>query len=217
MVIVTIEAKKRTANLVEKSGFSVGNLAKRIGTSYSTLWNFLHGDTRNFGKIQELADALGVTLYQLTTGNLDSAPTPAMIAADPASGKPQSIPHPQGYDKIPVHQVTNADGSITLTSEAAAHVSRLIGDGVTRVFGIKMTGDSMAPRYHWGEVVYCGTGLRPKPGDDCFVELEGHRGYLKTYVGEEAGQYVFRQYNPPAKWRIAPGEVRDLHAVVGRG
>lgn len=80
---VGIETKRRAAALVEKSGLGLREVAKMIGTSYSTLWNFLYGKTENFGKIQNLADILGVSLYHLTTGSFEDEPRHRVRAAEP--------------------------------------------------------------------------------------------------------------------------------------
>jgi hypothetical protein len=214
---VSLETKKRTAQLVEKSGLGIGLLAKKIGTSYSTLWNFLYGDTRNFGKIQELADELGLSLYQLTTKNLDDNAARLATASDRAKGQSQTILTPPSLPKTPVYQSNLADDATVISGEAAEHVSRIIGDGVSKVFAVKVKGDSMSPRYHWGEIVHCGYAIWPNPGDDCVVELESSLGYLKIYVGEKEGDYVFRQLNSAAEWRQPIAAVKAIHKVIGRG
>lgn len=214
---VNLETKKRAAQLVEKSGLSIGALARKIGTSYSTLWNFLYGDTRNFGKIQELADELGLTLYQLTTKNLDDNAARPAPAFDRATGQSQAILTPPSLPKTPIYQSNLADDAYALSGEAAEHVSRMIGDGVSKVFAIKVKGDSMSPRYYWGEIVHCGYAIWPSPGDDCVVELDNNLGYLKIYAGEKDGDYVFRQLNPAAEWRQPIAAVKAIHKVIGRG
>lgn len=81
---MTHEAKKRIADLIEKRQLKLAPLAKKIGTSYSTLWNFIHGETENFGKIQPLADALGVSLSWIQHGG-DMADTTQRYADNKAS------------------------------------------------------------------------------------------------------------------------------------
>ena len=68
------EAKKRIAAVIEKRQLKLAPLAKTIGTSYSTLWNFVYGNTENFGKLQILADALGISLDWIQYGDNGSDP-----------------------------------------------------------------------------------------------------------------------------------------------
>lgn len=212
---VTLETKKRAALLVEQSGLSLNALAKAVGVSYSTLWNFLNGDTRNFGKIQELADALGVSLYELTTGSFREEPSRRAQAAD--SARDQAFGHNDDRDnKIPVFQTMPGQETCQLDATPMEFAPRLIGTGVAQVFAVKMRGDTMAPRYYWGDIVYCGRDIPPDPGDDCLIEKQDRSGVLKIYVGQDKESYIFRQLNPAQEWRCPMDDVRALHKVIAR-
>lgn len=214
---VTPETKKRALIYVEKSGLSIDFLAKKIGTSYSTLWNFLKGETRNFGKIQELANELGISLYQLTTENYEDNVTRFAPVGEQAAVWQQAAVFPANLTKIPVYQTSPTGDGYLIAGAAAEHAPRIIGEGVNRIFAIKVKGDSMLPRYKWGEIIYCGYSIAPKPGDDCIAEFDNNIGHLKIYMGQKGSDYVFRQLNPDREWRRQIAEIKALHAVIGRG
>lgn len=53
------------ASAIEERGLSHTAIAKKIGVGQSTLWNFIYGKTENFGKLPQLADAVGLPLATL--------------------------------------------------------------------------------------------------------------------------------------------------------
>jgi|SRR6185312_2036652 len=66
---VDTETKQRAAQKFEQLDLKVESVAKKIGTSYSTLWNFLYGKTHNFGSLSQLAEEMGVSIEYLLTGS----------------------------------------------------------------------------------------------------------------------------------------------------
>lgn len=75
------DIKARAVQAVENSEKKLGVTAKEIGTSYSTLWNFLYGKTGNFGSLDALATACGVKLDWLLSGTESPDTGAAKLAA----------------------------------------------------------------------------------------------------------------------------------------
>lgn len=124
-------------------------------------------------------------------------------------------------DRIPVYGFVGAaaNGTIHLDHTAVVNTTaRHPAQGEREdVFALEVWNESMSPRYEPGELVYCVRGRRPKRGQDCVVELKSGDAFLKVYEKEEAGIIFTRQLNPHEEVRFRAGEVKAIHAVVGRG
>jgi phage repressor protein C with HTH and peptisase S24 domain len=93
--------------------------------------------------------------------------------------------------------------------------------GVDNAFAVYVAGDSMAPRFEPGELLFIHPGRPPKPGDDVLVELYGKDGdpgacYLKRLVRRGGGKAVLAQFNPPREIRIDLDKIRAIHKVLTR-
>ena len=93
--------------------------------------------------------------------------------------------------------------------------------GVDNAFAVYVAGDSMAPRFEPGELLFVHPGRPPKPGDDVLVELHGKDGepgacYLKRLARRAGGKVVLAQFNPPREIRIDAKKVRAIHKVLTR-
>lgn len=85
--------KQRARQAFDATGKSQDVIAATIDVRQSTLWNFLYGETKNFGKISEFCEAVGITLDWLLTGisgeppsnyqeNLDNLESALQTASD---------------------------------------------------------------------------------------------------------------------------------------
>ncbi len=93
--------------------------------------------------------------------------------------------------------------------------------GVDNAFAVYVAGDSMAPRFEPGELLFVHPGRPPQPGDDVLVELHGGDGepgacYLKRLVRRAGGKVVLGQFNPAREIRIDAAKVRAIHKVLTR-
>lgn len=88
---------------------------------------------------------------------------------------------------------------------------------VRGAFALRISTDSMSPRYEPGEVVYVAPNQWPAREQDCvLITLEGF-GYLKRFVRRADGHIVLHQLNPAKDIPFALEAVSAVHAVVGRG
>lgn len=73
---------------------------------------------------------------------------------------------------------------------------------IKNAFGVYVSGDSMAPRFENGDLVFVHPGRPPKPGNDVIVELHGEHGapgpcYIKRLVRRPPDRIILAQFNPP--------------------
>lgn len=113
------EAKKRVASVIEKRQLKLAPIARKIGTSYSTLWNFVYGETENFGKIQPLADILEISLEWIQKGG--DLPDPQKRFTDNTSTKHNVSEH---IHKNVFHNSISLSVGIELAIKAALSGSK---------------------------------------------------------------------------------------------
>ena len=86
-----------------------------------------------------------------------------------------------------------------------------------KAFAVRVHGDSMAPRYEHGEIVYVAPNQWPSRDQDCLIETKDSFGFIKRFKRRiDAGIVVF-QFNPPKELTFDITGVRTLHAIIGRG
>jgi phage repressor protein C with HTH and peptisase S24 domain len=83
-------------------------------------------------------------------------------------------------------------------------------------FGVRVSGESMAPRLLPGETVYVRRGLAPARNKDVVVELTDGTALVKTYLRARDGYVYFQQWNPEQEVRLAWDQIAAMHAVILR-
>lgn len=88
---------------------------------------------------------------------------------------------------------------------------------VRGAFALRISTDSMSPRYEPGEVVYVAPNQWPAREQDCVLVTSEGFGYLKRFVRRAEGQIILHQLNPAKDLPFDVEGVSAVHAVVGRG
>ena len=88
---------------------------------------------------------------------------------------------------------------------------------VRGAFALRISTDSMSPRYEPGEVVYVAPNQWPAKEQDCVLVTSEGFGYLKRFIRRVEGQIILHQLNPAKDIPFAIESVSAVHAVVGRG
>lgn len=208
---IGIETKQRAARIVKERNIDVAPLARKVGVSQSTLWNFLFGKTHNFGNLQQLAVEIGVSLDWLLNGDeikkeIDSH----------AQVVEQRVGH-SFSDTIPVLGSANGSSEALVLNfddpiaDTPRHPEQ---EGFKNAFAMYVIGDSMTPRHRPGEKVYALASLMPKRGQDCIVEMQNGEGYIKTFEEKTKKEVICTQLNPEQKWKRLLSDVKAIHAVV---
>lgn len=91
------------------------------------------------------------------------------------------------------------------------------------IIALYVHGDSMAPRYKSGEIVFVRPDI-PSRGDDIVIEFSGDlpdypdgHAVIKTYLNQTATEILCHQYNPDATLPYPKKAIRRVYTVVGRG
>ena len=88
------------------------------------------------------------------------------------------------------------------------------------IFAVYITGDSMAPRFDPGDLVFVNPHLPARPGSDVVVELHGADEapgacYVKRYVRRSGGLVVLAQFNPARDdIEIPEDRVKQIYRIL---
>lgn len=86
-------------------------------------------------------------------------------------------------------------------------------------FAVFLQGDSMAPRFERGELLYIHPGRPATPGRYVLVEMHGEHGepgasYVKRLLKRNAAVVVLEQFNPPETIELPAKEVRAVYPIL---
>ena len=116
--------------------------------------------------------------------------------------------------------VGGEDGVFAFNGSVADYVRRPPGiQAADQIFGLYVVGDSMAPRYEDGDLIYVHKGRRPAIGNDVVVELVGSDGqpghcFIKRLIRRTGRDVVPRQFNPDREVRISAGRVKQIYKIL---
>lgn len=94
---------------------------------------------------------------------------------------------------------------------------------VPNAYAVYISGDSMVPRYHPGELAHIHPGKPVTIGAYVLVQKkpkasgEAPQAVIKQLVKRTGSKIVLRQFNPPMTFEIKADEVVSMHRVVGSG
>jgi phage repressor protein C with HTH and peptisase S24 domain len=100
--------------------------------------------------------------------------------------------------------------------------------GDDEAYAVTVIGDSMAPRFEPGEIVFVSPKSTVSIGDDVIVQIRGRRGeqtlegekvtdvLIKRLVRRSASFVELRQFNPEKIFRVPADRVSRIHRVRGR-
>lgn len=207
----------------DRSGLTQAQLAAHLSVSRAAVaqWETGASDPA-LEKIALIARALRVTPDFLLTGaGAGMAP-----ATPPATG-PQSTASPATPQTTDVPLVGSAgaaaleDGFFVLNGQIVDYVRRPPGIAHNRAaFALHVRGDSMAPRFEEGDLIYLDPHRPARLGDFVLVELVPDRAgdpgvaLLKRLVGRSASKLTLAQYNPAREFDIAADRVQRVVAVL---
>tara|TARA_R110002167_G_scaffold319308_1_gene524990 strand:- start:253 stop:1029 length:777 start_codon:yes stop_codon:yes gene_type:complete len=112
------------------------------------------------------------------------------------------------------------DGIFAFNGSVVDYVRRPPGIAAAdQIFGLYVVGDSMAPRYEDGDLVYVHKGRRPAVGNDVVVELHGADGqpgqcFIKRLARRTGSRVLLRQFNPEREIEFAAREVRQIYKIL---
>jgi phage repressor protein C with HTH and peptisase S24 domain len=192
-------------------GLSQPQLAKKVGgITYQAIQQLEGGGGSRH--LVPIARALGVTAEWLQDG----------VGPSPSKAVPL---RPGSTDKLKVLGMAEcgADGWSLWNGDVIDLIDRpasLIG--VPNAYAVYVVGESMAPRYHPGEVVHIHPGRPVDVGAYVLVQRRGKQGetplaVIKRLAKRTASKITLEQFNPPRTFDIKAGDIVSIHRVVGSG
>ncbi len=207
---------------------SQGDLAEGLGVDQSTVAKWESGpNTPRHKTLRALAERLEVSVAWLFSGD------EAMLVrgADSTrhgfeeSARTRLPPVTRGERDLPVFGVAvgGDDAVFDYNGEVHEFIERPSQlEGVHNAYALYVLGESMAPRYIEGEIVYINPN-RPVT-HNCFVaiELKGvedgpGKGMIKQFLKRTPSKLVLHQFNPDKTLEFAIDEIKHWHRIVQSG
>lgn len=127
--------------------------------------------------------------------------------------------------RIPVYgqAVGGVDGEFEMNGNVLFEVlAPPILSGISKAYGVSISGDSMWPRYEDGEVAFVDPTRRVKKGDYVIVQirhpsLEVPLAYVKRFLRWNSEELVLEQFNPAKELRFPAADVVTVHYIALAG
>lgn len=85
---------------------------------------------------------------------------------------------------------------------------------VANAYAVYVHGDSMAPRFEPGELLYVDPVRPARPGDDVIVQMADGQGFVKRLVRRTQRIVICRQFNPEEEIEYLASQVRSVHLII---
>lgn len=210
-----MRAKIRAA-LESNPALTKTGLADALGIVNSGVSSLLKSGGRQIKahEVSKIEKYLGISLAETKTAPV-SNPPPARVTEPLRMGDmPRDVPimgNAYGGDE--------ADFCFTgQITDYARRPPRIARDSA--VFGVYVSGNSMAPRFTEGELIYASSSRPASIGDYVIVELhpanEGGDtlGYVKQLVKRTPTKIVVKQLNPEKALEFPNRRVKAVHRVI---
>ncbi|MBO7669699.1 MAG: helix-turn-helix domain-containing protein [Oscillospiraceae bacterium] len=157
--------------VMKMRGVEQVDIVEELGLTASTVSEWYHG--KKFPRVdamQRLADFLGVTMSELTSVEDDAMSRSTAIRVPvlgtiPAGVPLEAIEEVLDWEEIPISW----------------------GRGGKEFFALKISGDSMAPRYEPGDVIICRRQEKCESGQDAVVMVNSDDATFKRVRVSDAG------------------------------
>lgn len=111
-------------------------------------------------------------------------------------------------------------GAIQIEDSQVGYVRRPPGlQGSEEAYALYVVGDSMAPRFFEGHLLFVHPRQPARPGDDVVVQIkrgehEGVESFVKMLVRKSDTELVVEQYNPPRNITFDGNDVVSIHRIM---
>lgn len=190
----------RLKELREKAGYSQAQLAMKLGVRQSTVGMWENGANRpQNARLETLASMFGVSTDYLLGRSNDKGGDDAPHVSPGAVRVPVLGTIPAGLPLEAIEDIIDWE-------EIPKEWTR----GGREFFGLKITGNSMSPRYEDGDVVIFRRAESCESGDDCAVMVNSDDATFKRVRISEKGMALI-PLNPEYETRFYTNEeVREL-------
>lgn len=193
-------ARARLRDAREAKGMTPEQLAKAIGYSDAGMYRNIEEGRSQMGEKMAIkaAKILGIDVSELMAGSdhlIDRSPSGGTFGAVP------DIRLPPGMTAkfVPLLSLAECGRNMTWTDEAYAGEGALVFDCKDpKAFAVKLSGDSMQPKYDAGETAIIYPSFPPRNGDVVLARLDDDHGgdvMVKLYQ-KSADVVTLSSYNP---------------------
>lgn len=226
----------RILERLEATSLSATAASKQAGLSADAIRNIKRAIETKSHKgvsattLSALAPTLGTTVSWLLDGSESQQPSSAIPLPDATELRPTDIPAPNaaGLPKdVPVLGTAAGselgNGAFQLTTDVIDYVRRPAGlAGARDAYALYVEGESMAPRFEPGDLVFIHPHRKPLPGDYVIIQEPDSnngepRAFIKRLVKITGTTIRVTQFNPASTidFMIRPGTV--VHKVITDG
>lgn len=223
------------ASAIDAVGLTHQELADRVGVSRPAITQIISGSRRQISGslINALARELNLNGGELLRLKEEGSPLREEVVASvitrdimPRTEAVRAdMPEPryQEYPRnVPVTGTKpgGSEGSFLLNGEIVEYIPRPPGiANASGIFAIWLIGDTMAPRFDEGALLYIHPGRAPRAGDDVLIELlpdtDGSRiALVKRLVKRNISAVEVEQLNPPKIFSISLDRIAHIYKIL---
>jgi SOS-response transcriptional repressor LexA len=180
-------------------------LARKSGISIRRIHDIENGANPTLDTLRKLASGLGISLSELTGGELPLEPipprrVPGVMAPSPGAFY-VSDRTPTGAKPIPVISWASAGDGLEYTDQgyppgaSDEWIDRPVNVRDRRAYAVRVVGDSMSPVIQAGDLVVLIHDQEPSPHDIVLVKLKSGEVFLKL-LSRHDGHFVLVSANP---------------------
>lgn len=209
----------RLTKAMNDSGMTQGALAKASGVAQPTIWRLTSGNARGSTKIVEIANALGVRVEWLSTGEgpmqdgserlidksskADSSTYRVDVLDVQASAGPGTMLSNDFIETIRAIEYTPEKGRALFGSIPAASVKV-----------ITVRGDSMEGTIDPGDEIFVNVSVRGFDGDGIYVFVFGNTLHVKRLQMHKDKLLVLSDNERYKEWYIDDGDMERFHIMA---
>ena len=198
-------------------------LARAAGLNPITVASYMRSERQpSLEACYALGKVLGVDPFWILKGKGAAPEIPVPKGTIRMSAKAERSAGRQ----IPLYSCALAgpDGSVAMSPDildmidAPAPIAE-----VTDAYAVRVSGESMEPRYEPSEIVYCHPRMPIKKGDYVVAQIingkgdEEPQGYVKRFLSIDDNFLLLEQLNPPKKLKFQRDRVKFVHRIVLAG
>lgn len=198
--------------LLDEKGITAYKVAKETGISTATLSSWKKGRyTPKKEKLQKIADYFDVRLEYLTGASPYRTDKERLDAEGGSTLNPhytakvipwmdnvQPIEKTKEFISIPVYGSVPAGVPIEAIQNIIDNIA-LPSDflnGDKQLIGLRVSGDSMYPKYEDGDTIIVAIQHDCESGEDAVVYVNGYDATLKTVIKNDDGTITLKPHNP---------------------
>jgi len=201
-------------------------LSLKVGRNETLIRKILAGTVPRGDNLAALAREIGLPAEALVPAEPGKPSAPSLPESNAVflPDHPLPWPRPAGPMDVPVYGVAEGGQNGTFVINLAEQPIDYVGRPMSllravNVFAVRIQGNSMAPLWESGDIVYVQPGRGYGPDDFVIVQIEDGpgeppRSLFKQLVRQDDGALVLRQLNPDTTITVPAAEVRKVWPVL---